>query len=256
MAEEIYPGKPSEMPFLDHLEEFRWRLIKSIAAIVALAIVAFVFSDYLFSALWYPLHQAAPELKIHYFKVTEGFTTRLKLSIVGGAIAAAPIVFYQIWKFILPGLYNREVKVIVPIVVFSTFFFFLGGVFCYFILLPLGLKFFYTQAPAGTEPTLMMGNYLSFILALILSFGIVFQLPVVSFFLGKIGLISSKTLASGRRYALIVIAILAAVITPPDFISQLGIGIPLYILYEISIIVVRITGSAENNKKAAKDLAG
>jgi len=256
MAEEIYPRQSSEMPFLDHLEEFRWRLIKSIGAIVVFAIAAFIFSDYLFNALWYPLHRAAPELNIHYFKVTEGFTTRLKLSIVGGAIAASPIVFYQVWRFILPGLYQREVKVVVPIVMFSTVFFFLGGIFCYFVLLPYGLKFFYTQAPEGVKPTLMMGDYLNFILALILSFGVVFQLPVVSFFFGKIGLISSKTLASGRRYALIAIAVLAAIITPPDFISQLFIGIPLYILYEISIIIVRLTGTAEKRKKDAENLAG
>ena len=256
MDDEAYPKKNVEMPFLDHLEELRWRLIKSIAAIVILAIVAFVFSDYLFEVLWYPLHKAAPDLKIHYFKVTEGFTTRLKLSIVGGAIAAAPIVFYHTWKFVLPGLFEREVKVVVPIVTFSTFFFFTGTIFCYFVLLPIGLKFFYTQAPAGTEPTLMMSDYLSFILILILSFGIVFQLPVVSYFLGKIGLISSKFLASGRRYAVVIIAVLSAVITPPDFISQLGIGIPLYILYEISIIVVRLTGASEKRNNAVDNLAG
>lgn len=245
-----------EMPFLEHLEEFRWRLIKSLVVIAICAIAAFIFSDYLFGVLWQPLNKAAPELKIHYFKVTEGFTTRLKLSLLGGLLFASPIVFYQLWKFILPGLYEREVKVVVPIVIFSTFFFLLGIVFCYFVLLPFGLGFFYAQAPDGTVPTLMMGDYLNFILVLLLAFGIVFQLPVVSYFLGKIGLISSSFLASGRRYALIVIAITAAVITPPDFISQLGIGIPLYILYEISIIIVRLTGSAEKREQASKNLAG
>ena len=257
MSENNNSKKIYEMPFLDHLEELRWRLIKIIAAVVVFAIAAFYFSDYLFSALWHPLNKAAPDLKIHYFKVTEGFTTRLKLSIVGGFIAASPIVFYQIWKFILPGLYDREVKIVMPIALFSTVFFLVGTSFCYYLLLPFGLNFFLnTQAPAGTQPTLMMSDYLSFILVLLLSFGLVFQLPVVSFFLGKIGLISSKLLASGRRYALVIIAILAAVITPPDFISQLAIGIPLYILYEISIIIVRLTGSAEKSKHSSKDLAG
>ena len=105
MSEEPYLRDLSEAPFLDHLEELRWRLIKSIIAITIGAIAAFYFSDYLFNALWFPLKQAAPELKIHYFKVTEGFTTRLKLAIVGGAGVASPIVFYQAWKFVLPGLY-------------------------------------------------------------------------------------------------------------------------------------------------------
>ena len=246
----------SEAPFLDHLEELRWRLIKSLAAIVVLSFVAFYYSDYLFKALWYPLNHAVPELKIHYFKVTEGFTTRIKLAIVGGAAGASPIVFYQLWKFVLPGLYDREAKVVMPIVFASTFFFFLGTVFCYFVLLPYGLNFFYTQAPAGTEPTLMMSDYLSFILTLLLAFGAVFQLPVIAFFLGRIGLISSSFLAKGRRYAAVIIAILAAIITPPDVISQLGIGVPLYILYEISIIVVKLTGRAEKRKSDVKNLAG
>jgi sec-independent protein translocase protein TatC len=195
-------------------------------------------------------------LKIHYFKVTEGFTTRLKLAIVGGAAVASPVVFYQAWKFILPGLYDREARIVFPIVTASTIFFFLGAIFCYFILLPYGLNFFYQQTPEGVQPTLMMSDYLGFILMLLLAFGIVFQLPVITFFLGRIGIISSKFLAKGRRYALIIIAILAAIITPPDFISQLGIGIPLYILYEISIIIVRLTGRSEKRRNNAKNLAG
>ncbi len=256
MTEDSSQLATDEMPFLEHLEELRWRIIKAIVAVIICSIAAFIFSDYLFSVLWHPLNKAAPELKIHYFKVTEGFTTRIKLSLVGGIMAALPVIFYQIWKFVLPGLFQREIKIVIPIVFFSTFFFFVGTVFCYFILLPYGLGFFYAQAPAGTEPTLMMGDYLGFILVLLLAFGLVFQLPVVSYFLGKIGLISSKFLASGRRYAVVAIAVLAAVITPPDFISQLGIGIPLYILYEISIIVVKLTGAAEKRKYTPDDRAG
>jgi len=245
-----------EAPFLDHLEELRWRLIKSIIAIIVGAFVAFYYSDYLFTALWYPLKQAAPELKIHYFKVTEGFITRIKLAIISGAAVASPIIFYQAWKFIIPGLYEKEIKVIVPIVIASTAFFFMGTTFCYFILLPYGLQFFYTQTPEGVEATLMMSDYLGFVMMLLLAFGAVFQLPVVSFFFGRIGLISSDFLAKGRRYAVIAIAVLAALITPPDVISQVGIGVPLYILYEISIIIVRLTGRAEKPKKGNENLAG
>jgi len=256
MPDDVVSSDFAEMPFLDHLEEFRRRLIKSIVAVTVCAIAAYFFSDQLFEVLWYPLQRAAPGLKLHYFKVTEGFTTRIKLSIVAGALAASPVVFYQLWKFVLPGLYEREIKIVVPIVMASTFFFLLGAVFCYFVLLPFGLDFFYKQAPAGTEPTLMMSDYLSFILVLILAFGVVFELPVVAFFLGRIGLISSRFLAKGRRYAAVIIAIVAAVITPPDFISQLGVGIPLYILYELSIIIVRLTGSAEQGRRTPENLAG
>jgi sec-independent protein translocase protein TatC len=256
MAGENYLDKFSEAPFLDHLEELRWRLIKSIIAIVIGGIAAYFISDYLFQGLWYPLHKVAPELKIHYFRVTEAFTTRLKLSIVAGAIIASPIVFYQVWRFILPGLYEREAKIVLPIVFASTVFFLLGGVFCYLVMLPYGLSFFYGQAPPDTEPTLMMGDYLGFILTLILSFGIVFELPVVSFFLGRVGILTSEFMGKWRRYAIVIIAILAAVITPPDFISQIAVGVPLYILYEISIIVVKVTGRGEKRRKAKKDLAG
>lgn len=256
MSEKSYIKELGEAPFLDHLEELRWRLIKSIIAIIIGAFVAFYFSDYLFNGLWYPLKVAVPELKIHYFKVTEGFITRIKLAIVSGAALASPIVFYHAWKFVMPGLYEKEIKVIVPIVTASTVFFFLGTTFCYFILLPVGLQFFYAQTPEGVQPTLMMSDYLSFILMLLIAFGAVFQLPVVSFFFGRIGLISSSFLAKGRRYAVIAIAVLAALITPPDFISQIGIGIPLYILYEISIIIVRVTGTAEKPKKDQENLAG
>ena len=256
MAGEEYLEKFSEAPFLDHLEELRWRLIKSIVAVIVGGIAAYFISDYLFELLWYPLHQVAPELKIHYFKVTEAFTTRLKLSIVAGAIMASPIVFYQVWKFVLPGLYDREARIILPIVFASTVFFILGTIFCYFVMLPYGLSFFYGQAPPETEPTLMMGDYLGFILTLILSFGVVFELPVVSFFLGRVGILTSEFMGKWRRYALVIIAILAAVITPPDFISQLAVGIPLYILYEISIIIVRLTGRREKIRKAKKNLAG
>jgi len=256
VVEKSYLEELTEAPFLDHLEELRWRLIKSVVAIIIGAFVAYYFSDFLFEVLWYPLKQVAPDLKIHYFRVTEGFTTRIKLSIVAGAIGVSPIVFYQIWKFIVPGLYAKEAKIILPIVFASTFFFLLGAVFCYYVMLPYGLGFFYSQAPAGTEPTLMMGDYLGFILNLILAFGVVFELPVISFFLGRIGILTSAFLAKWRRYAAVIIAVVAAVITPPDFISQLAVGIPLYILYEISIIIVKLTGRNEPRRGKNKDLAG
>lgn len=256
MINEDFLLKASEAPFLDHLEELRWRLIKSIVAIIVGAIVAYIYSDYLFQVLWYPLKQVAPELKIHYFKVTEAFTTRIKLSVVAGAAAASPIVFFQAWRFILPGLYQREAKVVIPIVFASTFFFLLGAIFCYYVMLPYGLGFFYEQTPEGTVPTIMMSDYLGFILSLLLAFGGVFQLPVISFFLGRIGILNSRFLSKYRRYAAVIISIVAAVITPPDFISQLAVGIPLYILYEISIIVVWLTGRDEKRKKSPKNLAG
>jgi sec-independent protein translocase protein TatC len=232
-----------EMPFLEHLEELRWRLIKSIIALVIAATVAYSYSDQLFQFLWQPIHVAVPGLKMHFFKVTEAFNTRIKLSLVGGALLALPIILFQIWQFVY------------IIVVFSTVFFLMGVFFCYYWMLPYGLKFLLGQAPPDTEPTIMMGDYLGFIIWTLLAFGLIFQMPVVSFFLGRIGLLTSRFLASGRRYAIVIIAIAAAVITPqPDFISQGMLGIPMYLLYELSILIVWLTG--RNEPRRQKDLLG
>ena len=225
--------KSKEMPLLEHLEELRWRLIKAIIAVIIGSTVAYAYSDPLFKVLWYPLHQAAPGIKLHFFKVAEAFSARLKLSMVAGVLLALPFVIYQIWRFVLPGLYEREIRIVYPIVAFSTVFFLMGVLFCYFTMMPWGLKFLLGQAPPDTEPTLMIGDYLNFFIWMILSFGAVFQLPVVSYFLGRIGILTSRFLSKGRRYAIVIIALVAAVVTPqPDFISQGMLFIPLYILYE------------------------
>lgn len=243
------------MSFLEHLEELRWRLIKCVIAIIVGAAVAYAYSDWLFTIIWYPLQQASPGIKLHFFKVAEAFGTRLKLSTVAGLLAALPIVIFQIWRFVLPGLYSKEIKIVYPIVFFSTIFFVIGVVFCYFYMMPWGLKFLLGQAPPNTEATLMIGDYLNFFIWMVLSFGVVFQLPVVAYFLGKIGLLTSKFLASGRRYAIIIIAVVAAVVTPqPDFISQAMLFVPLYILYELSILIVKLTG--KNEPWRNKNLAG
>lgn len=245
----------SEMSFLEHLEELRWRLIKCVIAVIVGAAVAYAYSDWLFTIIWRPLQIASPGIKLHFFKVAEAFGTRLKLSTVAGLLAALPIVIFQIWRFVLPGLYSREIKIVYPIVFFSTIFFVIGVAFCYIYMMPWGLKFLLNQAPPNTEATLMIGDYLNFFIWMVLSFGVVFQLPVVAYFLGKIGLLTSKFLASGRRYAIIIIAIVAAVVTPqPDFISQALLFVPLYILYELSILIVKITG--KNEPWRNKNLAG
>jgi sec-independent protein translocase protein TatC len=219
------------------------------------ASVAYAYSDPLFKILWHPLQEASPGIKLHFFKVAEAFGARLKLSMVAGLLVALPIVIYQIWRFVLPGLYKKELRAIYPIVFFSTIFFLIGVAFCYYTMMPWGLKFLLGQAPPDTEATLMIGDYLNFFIWMILSFGAVFQMPVVAYFLGKIGILTSRFLASGRRYAVIIIAVVAAVVTPqPDFISQAMLFVPLYILYEFSILIVKFTGKKEPRR--LKKLAG
>ncbi|NLI14773.1 MAG: twin-arginine translocase subunit TatC, partial [candidate division Zixibacteria bacterium] len=182
---------PAEMSFLEHLEELRWRLIKCVIAVIVAAAVAYAYSDWFFAIIWRPLQQASPGIKLHFFKVSEAFGTRLKLSTLAGLLGALPIVIYQIWRFVLPGLYSKEIKIIYPIVFFSTIFFVVGVIFCYFFMMPWGLKFLLEQAPPNTEATIMIGDYLNFFIWMVLSFGMVFQLPVVAYFLGKIGLLTS-----------------------------------------------------------------
>ncbi|MFZ5981775.1 MAG: twin-arginine translocase subunit TatC [Candidatus Zixiibacteriota bacterium] len=226
------------MSFVDHLEELRWRLLKSVLAVVIMAILALYFSDHLFKFLIMPLG----DVKLHVTEVTGSFYAYLKVSFIAGIFGALPIVFYQLWVFISPGLYKREKKVIIPLVTISSFLFLGGAIFCYYLVLPLALKFLIGFSGELLNPIITVGSYISFAGLLMIAFGFAFELPIVAFFLGKIGLISSKFMARGRRYAVVAILIVAAIITPPDVFTQVLLAIPLYFLYEISIIVVRLTG--------------
>jgi len=224
------------MSFLGHLEELRHRLIKSIASVLLLSIVFYFFSERVIDYL------TAPVNVTYFTSPTEAFSIRIKLSLILGLMASIPLVLYQIWKFVVPGLTKKEVKYVFPVVFFSSLFFLGGASFCYFLVLPLGIKFLLGFQTERLLPLIKIGDYVSFVAWMVLAFGLVFQLPILTFFLGKIGLVSSLTLRKGRKYAFLGILILAAVLTPsPDVFSQLLLAIPLYVLYEVSIIVVRIT---------------
>lgn len=226
------------MSFLDHLEELRQRLIKSLIAVVIFSIGAYFISEWLVNVVSAPLH----EVGVYFKAPAEAFLVRLKISIFAGAVVAAPVLFYQLWMFVGPGLYRSEVKIVIPIVLSSTIFFLIGGGFCFFYVIPLAIRFLLTFATENMQPMIMIGDYISFAGMMVLAFGLVFELPVASFILGRMGVIDHKLLAKGRKYSLIGILILAAILTPPDVISQILLAGPLYLLYEISIVVVRITG--------------
>ncbi|MFQ6007592.1 MAG: twin-arginine translocase subunit TatC [Candidatus Zixiibacteriota bacterium] len=227
------------MPFLDHLEELRRRLLKSIVAVVVMALVAFYFSEELMSFLVTPLG----DIKLHVTEVTGSFYAYLKVSLVAGVVAASPIVFYQLWAFIAPGLYQHEKARVLPLVLVSTILFLIGASFCYLVVLPFSLKFLIGFSGDLLSPIITVGSYLTFAGILMLAFGVGFEMPVVAYFLGRVGLISSRFLAKGRRYAIVLILIIAAVLTPtPDVATQLMLAGPLYLLYEVSIILVKVTG--------------
>ena len=230
--------KVYSMSFVDHLEELRWRLFKAVLAVVIMAIAAFYFSDELFRFLIIPLG----DVKLHVTEVTGSFYAYLKVSFFAGIFGALPVVFYQLWTFISPGLYKHEKKVVIPLVVISSLLFLAGATFCYYIVLPLALKFLIGFSGELLNPIITVGSYISFTGLLLIAFGFAFELPIVAFFLGKIGLVSSRFMAKGRRYAIVAILILGAIITPPDVFTQVLLAIPIYLLYEISIIIVRLTG--------------
>jgi sec-independent protein translocase protein TatC len=237
------------MPFLGHLEELRWRLLKAVAAVIVCSITAFVFSDRIMRFVAAPLGK----IKLHVTEVTGSFSAYLKVALIVGLIASAPIVFYQLWAFVSPGLYRNEKSRVLPLVVISTALFLLGAAFCWWLVLPIALQFLIGFSGDLLSPIITVGSYISFAGMLVLAFGLGFELPVIAYFLGRIGLISSHFLSRGRRYAIVIILIVAGVLTPtPDIATQLLLAVPLYILYEISIVIVRLTGKKEG-KKAAED---
>lgn len=226
------------MPFLNHLEELRWRLLKSFLAIILASAAAFYFSDQILSFLIVPLG----DTKLYVTEVTGSFYAYLKLSIFSGLVFGSPIVFYQLWAFVSPGLYREEKMMILPLVTISTVLFAGGAAFCYYTVLPFALKFLIGFSGDLLSPIITVGSYITFSGMMLLSFGICFQLPVAAYFLGKVGLITAGLMRKGRRYAIILILIFGAILTPPDMATQLMLALPLYVLYEISIIIVKITG--------------
>jgi len=230
--------KKSKMAFLDHLEELRRRIILALLSIIVMAGVAGIFSDELFLLLIRPLG----EIELHVTEVTGSFYAYLKVALVSGVLASLPIVFYQLWSFISPGLYKEERQAVLPLVFFSTLLFLGGAGFCFLIVLPLALKVLIGFSGDIFTPIITVNSYISFSGMLLMAFGVAFQLPVLSYFLGRVGLISARMLGRGRRYAIVIILIVSALFTPADVFTQILLALPLYFLYEISIIIVRLTG--------------
>jgi len=233
----------AEMPFLEHLEELRWRLVKAVVSIVIASIVIYFFSDIILKLLIAPFNSAVATLsrpeaqKLIFLTPTGGFMIRIKLSVFCGFLIALPIIFYQIWQFVMPGLLDKEKKYVPVIVFFSTVCFMAGALFCYFVVLRFGLRFLIGFETQDLVATISVNEYLQFITMLILVFGLIFELPILSFFLTKIGLVTPGFLRNYRRHGIVVMVILSAIITPPDIFTQLLLAGPLVLLYEMSIWV-------------------
>jgi sec-independent protein translocase protein TatC len=226
-----------EMSFLDHLEELRWRLIKAAIAVAICAIPCGIFWQKIFDVVMiYPLRFTSPKPKLIYTNPSESVILSLKIAVAGGLIAASPVVFYQLWRFISPGLYRNEKKVILPAVFASTFFF-IGGIAFSYYTFPIVLKFLTSYAGNQLDAMFKVGEYFGFLLKISMSFGVVFNLPVISFVLARMGILTPGFLVKNFRYALVAVFILAAILTPPDIISQLMLAGPLLVLYAVSIVV-------------------
>lgn len=230
-----------KLPLTAHLQELRSRLIASFIAIGIGFIVCYTFSQTLFDILAKPLFKLLPQGgSLIFTSVAEAFFTYMKVAFIGGLILASPFVLYQIWAFVAPGLYRHEKRYVLPLLFGGSFFFLLGILFGYFIALPVGFRFLLGYAADLIKPMPSMKEYLSFSVKFLLAFGLVFEFPVVLVMLARIGIIDAKMMAKQRKYAILLIFIFAAVITPPDLISQLIMAFPLIGLYELSILLAKI----------------
>jgi sec-independent protein translocase protein TatC len=228
---------PEGMNFLDHLEELRGRLIKIAVAMVICSVPCFVFWRKIFDFLLvYPLRFAEPKPRIIYTAPAEAVMLSMKIALVCGIIMAIPFIFYQLWSFVSPGLYGKEKKVVLPVVISSTGSFFLGLSFAYLVL-PWMIKVLTSWGSGVIEPFFKASEYITFMLKMSLACGIIFEMPVASWVLTRMGLLTPKFLISKLRHATVIIFIVAAVITPPDVLSQLFLAVPLLIIYGVSILV-------------------
>jgi sec-independent protein translocase protein TatC len=233
------------MPLTAHLEELRTRIIRSLFGIAAGFLASYGFSEWLVAWLLKPLTAIRPDQALVIGTgVTDAFFTKLKVAAVAGVFVASPIVFYQAWQFVAPGLYERERRVALPFSAAATFFFVSGAAFCYYLVFPVAFRFFLDEfTSVGISPQIRVSEYLTFTSRMLLAFGVTFELPVVTFFLARIGLVTHRMMIAGARYAIVVIFIVAAVLTPgPDVASQMLMATPLLVLYALSIGIAYMVG--------------
>jgi sec-independent protein translocase protein TatC len=240
------------LPFTAHLEELRSRMIKCFIAVGAGFAASYAFKEKLFYILVAPLQKVmASGDTLIYTHLPEAFFTFLKTALISGLMLASPIILYQFWMFVAPGLYDREKRLLVPILFLSTLFFVGGALFGYFVVFPFGFKFFLSFATDTIRPMPSMKEYLSFSAKLLLAFGIVFELPLIITFLAKLGIVTVDFLKKYRKYAILIFFCGAAVLTPPDVVTQIMMALPLMLLYEISILGARIFGREKKDADAA-----
>ena len=244
-------SEEEKSPFTEHLGELRDRLVRSFIAVAIGFVVAYFFKEKLFEILTAPLITAMGEnstARMIFTGLPEAFFTYLKVALLTGIILATPVLFYEFWMFVSPGLYRGEKKYLLPIVFLSVFFFAIGASFGYFVVFPYGFKFFLGFATETIYAMPSMKEYLSFASKMLLAFGFVFELPLVLTFMARMGLVTVPFLKKNRKYALLLFFVGAALITPPDVVTQIMMALPLMLLYEISIIGAKIFGKEKTKE--------
>jgi sec-independent protein translocase protein TatC len=242
-----------KQPFMSHLEELRQRLIYCAIAVGIGFVSSYLFAERLFRVLIKPLKAHLPESdRLIFTNLPEMFLTYLKTALITGILLSSPLIFYQLWMFVAPGLYQREKKYVFPFVIFSTILFTGGALFGYFVVFPFGFKFFLGFANDYIQALPSVKQYFSFAIKLLFAFGIVFELPVVVFFLAKMGVVTPELLRRKRKYAILLTFVAAAILTPPDVITQCMMAGPLILLYEIGVLIASLVVK----KKAIQEETG
>ena len=251
ILEENYDTDEKEMSFLDHLEELRWRLMKAVLGLLVAVVACGIFSDWIVNqVVLRPSKLTSPPLNLINTVPYGQITFYMMVILVAGLIISAPWILYQIWKFIQPGLLPKEQKYISSIVVFTTLCFLSGVAFAYFIMLPYMLQFFATFGTTNIQNLISVGDYMSFVLQLILLSGLIFELPMVAYFLARFGILTPAFMRHYRRHAIVIILIIAAIVTPTtDPFTMSIFSLPMLVLYEISIW---IAGIAQRKRNAAQ----
>ena len=249
--------KVNQTSFVGHLTELRSRLVKSIIYLFIFFVICYFFAENIYSFLVAPYAEAVKDDEINrrmiFTALHETFITYLKVAFFAAMFVTSPIILTQIWKFVAPGLYKNEKKALLPYLIATPTLFLFGGMLVYYLIMPLAIKFFLsfeTSAQLSNLPIQLeakVNEYLSLIMRLIFAFGISFQLPVLLSLLARVGFVDSQYLKKRRKYVIIIIFVVAAILTPPDPITQIGLGIPLLILYELSILSVKLIEKKKNN---------
>jgi sec-independent protein translocase protein TatC len=240
MSEETETPEGAQETFLSHLVELRTRLVRSMVAVLVVLVLLFPWAKEIYAALAAPLLKALPKgATMIATDVTGTFLVPLKVTAMAALLLALPYVLWQVWAFVAPGLYQHEKRLAVPVIVSSFLFFLIGMAFAYFVVFPVAFGFFATYAPEGVTMMTDIDKYLSFVLAMFLAFGVTFEVPVVVIVLVRLGLVSIAKLKSIRSYVIVGAFVVGAIFTPPDVVSQLLLAIPLWLLYELGILMAR-----------------